>query len=111
MDPKHIVILAFQLSIVCTVLGFGLHATRTDLLYLWQRPKLLLRSLFAVMVVMPIVAVLMDQFFAYKHTVELALVALAMSPLPPLLPSKTDRAGGGHAYMVALLVTDRKSVV
>ena len=57
MDPKHIVILAFQLSIVCTVLGFGLHATRTDLLYLWQRPKLLVRSLFAVMVVMPVVAV------------------------------------------------------
>ena len=25
MDPKSIVILAFQLSIVCTVLGFGLH--------------------------------------------------------------------------------------
>ena len=33
MDPKSIVILAFQLSIVCTVLGFGLHGSRNDLLY------------------------------------------------------------------------------
>ncbi|KGQ19427.1 Sodium dependent transporter [Lysobacter dokdonensis DS-58] len=105
MDPKHIVILAFQLSIVCTVLGFGLHATKLDLLYLWHRPKLLLRSIFAVMIVMPIVAVLIERLFDFRPTTELALVALALSPLPPLLPGRMDRAGGEHAYTVALLVT------
>ncbi|MGO4549798.1 bile acid:sodium symporter family protein [Lysobacter sp. 2RAF19] len=105
IDPKHIVIFAFQLSIVCTVLGFGLHATRNDLLYLWRRPGLLVKSLLSVFLVMPVLAVLMERGFDFRRTTEMALVALSLSPLPPLLPTKADRAGGEHAYMVALLVT------
>ena len=104
MDPKQVVILAFQLSIVCTVLGFGLHATRHDLTYLSHRPGLLLKSVVSVLVVMPVVAVLMSRLFDFKITAELALVALSMSPLPPLLPTKSDRAGGEHAYMVSVLI-------
>jgi BASS family bile acid:Na+ symporter len=105
MDPKNIVILAFQLSIICMVLGFGLHAKRGDLLYLWHRPVLLLRSVLAVLIVMPIVAVAMEKLFEFDRAAELALVALSLSPIPPLLPSKTDRAGGEHGYIVALLLS------
>ena len=105
MDPKHIVIFAFQLSILCTVFGYGLHSSRNDLLYLWRRPGLLVKSLLAVFLIMPIIAVLMEQVFEFRRTTELAIVALALSPLPPLLPTKTDKAGGEHSYMVALLVT------
>jgi BASS family bile acid:Na+ symporter len=104
MDPKTIVVLMFQLSIICMVLGFGLHAKRGDLLYLWRRPGLLLRSVLSVLVVMPIVAVTMERFFDFHRAAELAIVALSLSPIPPLLPTKTDRAGGGHAYIVALLL-------
>ncbi|MCC8361548.1 bile acid:sodium symporter [Lysobacter sp. A6] len=105
MDPKSIVILACQLSIVCTVLGFGLHASRNDLLYLWRRPGLLVRSIVSVMLIMPAVALAMESLFEFRRTAELALVALAFSPIPPLLPTKSDRAGGEHAYMVSLLLT------
>ncbi len=105
MDPKHIVIFAFQLSIVCTVLGFGMQATRGDLLYLWHRPGLLLKALLSVMIVMPIVAVAMETVFDFRPTTEMAIIALSLSPLPPLLPTKAEHAGGEHSFMVALLVT------
>ena len=105
MDPKQVVILAFQLSIVCTVLGFGLHASRNDLLYLWRRPGLLVRSIVSVMLIMPAVALAMEAWFDFRPTTELALVALALSPIPPLLPTKSDRAGGEHSYIVSLLLT------
>jgi BASS family bile acid:Na+ symporter len=105
MDPKTIVIVAFQLSIICTVLGFGLHGSRNDLLYLWRRPGLLVRSLVSVLVVMPIVALSMEAIFDFRRSVELALIALSLSPIPPLLPTKADRAGGEHAYTIALLLT------
>jgi len=57
MDLKHILGLAFQVSILCTVFGFGLKATLEDLLYLIRRPGLLARSLLAVFVIMPLFAV------------------------------------------------------
>ena len=57
MDLKELVMLAFRVSILSTVFGFGLRATSRDLLYLGRRPGLLLRSVIAVFVIMPIVAV------------------------------------------------------
>jgi bile acid:Na+ symporter, BASS family len=44
MDMKQLVILAIQISILCTVFGFGLKAAPKDLLYLVQRPWLLVRT-------------------------------------------------------------------
>ena len=37
--------LVLKASIILTVFGFGLHATREDLLYLLRRPRVLVRSL------------------------------------------------------------------
>jgi hypothetical protein len=56
MELRQLVILALQVSILCTVFGFGLRATTGDLLYLARRPGLMLRSLLAMLVVMPLVA-------------------------------------------------------
>ena len=54
-------------------------------------------------------------------TVSIALVALAISPLPPLLPTREAKAGGGERYGLGLMVVlaerliglafDRKYVV
>ena len=88
MDPKQIVLLAFQVSIAATVFGFGLGATREDLLYLWRRPVLLGRSLVSVLVVMPVVALVLAQVFDFRPLVEIALIALSISPIPPLLPGR-----------------------
>jgi BASS family bile acid:Na+ symporter len=37
--------------------------------------------------------------------IELAIIALALSPIPPLLPGKQTKAGGRESYIVSLLVT------
>ena len=59
MDLKQLLVLALQVSVACTVFGFGLKMTVHDLLYLVRRPGLLARSLLAMFVVMPVVAVLL----------------------------------------------------
>ena len=43
--------------------------------------------------------------FDLRNTVEIALVALAISPMPPLLPKREIQAGGRQSYALALLVT------
>jgi bile acid:Na+ symporter, BASS family len=103
MDIKQIIVLALQVSIMLTVLGFGLKATPDHLLYLVRRPSLMWRSVLAVFVMMPIVALLLARLFHFRQVVEIALVALALSPMPPILPTKGMKAGGDSAYAVGLM--------
>jgi BASS family bile acid:Na+ symporter len=85
-----------------TVFTFGLKATPVDLLYLLRRPGLLARSLLSVFVIMPLVAVTLVILFNFRPTVEIVLVTLAISPVPPLLPRRT-RAGGHSTYGLGLM--------
>ena len=103
MALKQLVMLAIQVSIVSTVFGFGLNATRQDLLYLLRQPALLVRSLLAVFVLLPIVAVGLALAFNFPHSVKIVLVALALSPVPPLLPRKETGAGGQSSYALGLM--------
>ena len=72
MDVKQLVVLAFQISLFVIVFGYGLRAEFTDPLYLFRRPALLVRSLIAVLVVMPAVAVVLARSFDFAPTVEIA---------------------------------------
>jgi bile acid:Na+ symporter, BASS family len=103
MDLKQVVMLAIQVSILSTVFGFGLKATREDLLYLLRQPRLLARSLLAVFVILPIVAVTLVAAFNFPQSVKIVLVALALSPVPPLLPRKETGAGGHGSYALGLM--------
>ena len=103
IGPKQIVLLALQISILTTVFGFGLQATLADLLYVVRRPGLLARSLLAVFVVMPVVAVLLVAMFDFPRMVGVALVALAISPVPPLLPDRERKAGGDQSFGLGLM--------
>jgi BASS family bile acid:Na+ symporter len=103
MTSQQLVVLALQVSVLLTVFGFGLQTTVHELLYLVRRPGLLARSLVAMFVVMPIVAVAVVRVFELRPAFEIALVALAISPVPPLLPKKEGKAGGQSAYALGLM--------
>src|SRR5262245_56591235 len=101
---KQLVLLVAQISILCTVFGFGLKATRDDLLYVIRRPGLLARSLIAMFVAMPVLAFALVRLFDFRPVVEIALVALAISPVPPMLPQRERKAGGDRSYALGLLL-------
>jgi BASS family bile acid:Na+ symporter len=103
MTMQQVVILVLQVSILLTVFGFGLETTLHDLQYLVRRPALLARSLLAMFVIMPIVAVILVRAFELRPSFEIALLALAISPVPPLLPGKEGKAAGHAAYGLALM--------
>jgi len=104
MDLQQLVLLAIRTSVILTVFGFGLGATPADVLHLVRRPGLLLRSLLAMFVIMPIVAVALTRMFQFRPAVAVALVALALSPVPPILPRKESNVGR-LAYALGLLAT------
>ena len=104
MDAKQILILAFQVAIIGTVFGYGLKSTKDDLLYVVHRPGLLARSLLSMLVVMPVLAVLFVKAFDLRQTTQVVLVALSISPVPPLLLQRESTAGGRRPYGLGLML-------
>ena len=105
MTAAKFVILLLQASIFLTVFSLGLRATFQDAGWLLQRPRLLLRSLVAMNVIMPLFAAFLAAAFHLHPAVEAALVLLAVSPVPPILPWQQLKLGGSSAYVMGLLAT------
>jgi len=104
MNTQAVVGLALKASIMLTLFGFGLQANREDLLYLWRKPRLLVLSLAAMFVVMPLFALLITHEIHFDAIVVIALLALSASPVPPLLPKKVTKAGGVSPFGLGLMV-------
>ncbi len=105
MNLQQLIMLCLQASIFLTVFGYGLQATMDDALYVVRRPAFLARSLVAMFVFMPLIAVTITAVFDFHPAVEIALVAIAISPIPPLLPQRVIKAGGGASYALGLMAT------
>jgi BASS family bile acid:Na+ symporter len=105
MTTAAVVMLVLRVSLALTVLAVSLNARLSDATYLVRHPSLLLRSLTAMNLVMPVVALAFSSIFSLNAPVKLALITLSVSPIPPFLPGKALKSGGDNAYTVALLTT------
>lgn len=104
MTLQTLIPLVLQVSVLLSVLAIGLRASVHDATYLFRRPGELARSFLAMNVVMPLFAVLLVLIFGLHQAVKIAVVALAVSPIPPLLPTKLMKEGGTESYAVGLLI-------
>jgi BASS family bile acid:Na+ symporter len=103
MGGHELIKLGLQASIFLTVLGIGLAATWDEATYLLRKPGLLARSLLSMFVIMPILCVVVALVSHLPPAIKVALVALAISPVPPFLPKKQLLAGGHGAYIISLV--------
>jgi BASS family bile acid:Na+ symporter len=97
--------LALKVSLSFTVFALALNSRPGQARYLLRHRRLLARSLVAMHVVMPVIALLITSIIPVHPAVRLALVAMMISPIPAALPSKALGAGGKAAYAVSLLMT------
>jgi BASS family bile acid:Na+ symporter len=104
MNLIEIIKLALKISLVLTALGYGLKATPTDAFYLFRNPGQLIRSILAMNILMPAVAIGMALVFDLPPLVKVALIAISVSPLAPLFPKKPLQAGGHESYVIGLMV-------
>jgi bile acid:Na+ symporter, BASS family len=104
MNAIAIILLVLKASIVLSVFAIGLKATFTDAIFLFRRPKDLIRALLSMNVLMPLVALAMVAAFNLHPAVKIAIVAISVSPIPPILPNKALKAGGREDYTIGLLV-------
>jgi BASS family bile acid:Na+ symporter len=103
MSVQRWVPILLQISIALSMFGLGLATRRGALLYLFRNPGQLLRSLVSMYLVMPLIALTLIAAFDFHPALEVALVALSVSPVSPLIPGKELKAGGRDAYAIGLL--------
>jgi BASS family bile acid:Na+ symporter len=103
MTLAEAIVLILKSSIAVLVFTVGLGTAPRELTLLLRRPGQLVRSLVSMNVVMLALAVAIALLFPLKPSVKMVLIALALSPVPPVLPKKLLKAGGGHDYVTALL--------
>jgi BASS family bile acid:Na+ symporter len=103
MSLANSVVILLQLSVVLIVFSVGLKGTWQDATSLFRRPAMLARSFLSMNVIMPVLAALTAALFHLNAEVKIALILLAVSPMPPLLPRKAVKAGAKGSYVHGLL--------
>jgi BASS family bile acid:Na+ symporter len=104
MNATQLVGFGMNLSMWLMVFSVALNAGDWRARLLFREPALLLRSLVAMYVVMPLFAAWVALNFELDRALLVALILLALSPVPPLLPSKQIKAGGSTNFVIGLLV-------
>lgn len=104
MSLQTLIPIVLKASILLNVFTIGLRASPHDASYLFRRPAELIRALLAMNLLMPLFAFALVSLFDLNPAVRIALVALSVSPIPPLLPKKIAKAGGADSYGIGLLI-------
>jgi bile acid:Na+ symporter, BASS family len=104
MTLQQVLLFALKTSIALSVLALGLKSTIADDTYLLRRPALLVRAFLSMNVVMPVVALILALTLNLHPAVNIALIALSVSPVPPIFPKKAMKSGGREDYTIGLLV-------
>jgi BASS family bile acid:Na+ symporter len=107
VDPATLKLL-ITASILLLVFALGARATFADATSLFrdlfQPPRRLLRALVAMYIVVPAAATGMGLAFDLATPVRVALLAIAIAPIPPILPGKQLKVGGSSEHVFGLLV-------
>ena len=96
---------ALAWSVRGMIFGLGLRARWSDVAFLWHQPGLLLRSLLAMYVVIPVCAVMMVKTLELPQTTRVAVLVIAISAGAPLVPRRLLQSGGDPRYVLSLAVT------
>src|SRR5262245_11311944 len=103
-ELMSVIVVILKTSVFLNVLALGLAARVSDATFVLSRPWLLLRSIFAMNVIMPLFAAALVEAFDLNPALKVGLVAASLSPVPPLLPRREFKAHGSAPYTIGLLV-------
>ena len=93
------------ITIFSLMLAIGVNLSFAELLYLWRRPVILLRTLLAVVVLVPLVVIFLIRLFDLSSGITTGLALLAAAPGAPLTTKRSQMAGGTFPYSVSLQLT------
>ena len=105
MDTADIVKFILMSGVVLTVTSVGLRSRPADTRLLLRNPRLGSRAMVSMFVLMPLFVIgLTSALPAMDQASHAALIALSVSPMPPILPRRQVTMGASGDYAVGLQV-------
>jgi BASS family bile acid:Na+ symporter len=104
LDAIAVVKFVLIAGIALTVLSIGLRARPADTFLLLRNPRLGVRAMVAMFVLTPLFVIGLALALQLGSADRAALIALSVSPVPPILPRRQAVVGGGGNYAIGLCV-------
>ena len=104
MDLMIVAKLALLASIMLVVLSFGLGTSVNEALAFLREPGTAARAMLSMFAILPLFVLGLVALFPLKPAVAFTLLALSVSPMPPVYPGKAGKQGGGDQYVMGLFV-------
>jgi bile acid:Na+ symporter, BASS family len=102
MTITSVILVAANVSLAMTMLCAGMGGLSGNTTYLIRRRGLFLRSLLSMSVLQPLFALWLCFAYDLRPAAMLALLAMAVSPMPPILPTGVLKVRGNRAFEVSL---------
>jgi BASS family bile acid:Na+ symporter len=104
MDPVTLLKLAIVTSIVLIVVSIGMHVPQGTALRFLKDPAPASKAMLAMFVAMPLFTLLVTWLLPLEPPVRIALLALSLSPMPPILPRKEAKEGASMDFAIGIQV-------
>ncbi|MBL0141646.1 MAG: hypothetical protein IPP91_06155 [Betaproteobacteria bacterium] len=91
-------------TVFTVMFDLGLAIVPGEFRWVWQRPALMLKGLFSVLVAVPALALVVTWVMALPRPVEVGIVLMALSPGAPVALRKSLGAGGHRSFAPALQI-------
>lgn len=103
--PDWLLSVVAMATVFTVMFSIGLGVSFGEFRWIWRRPGLMLKALFAVLVAVPAIAIVASEALGLPRLAEMAIVLMAVSPGAPVALRKSLRSGGHKAFAPGLQVT------
>jgi predicted Na+-dependent transporter len=102
--PEQILTLIAAATVFAVMLDLGLGIVLGEFRWVLRHPGLVARGLFAVLIAVPVLALVLVRAFDLPRGVEIGIVLMAISPGAPVALRRSLGAGGHRAFAPALQI-------
>jgi len=102
--PGSILSIVAAATLFAVMFDLGLAIVPGEFRWVVQRPVLMLKAVFAVLVAVPVLALVVTRGFDLPRSVEIGIVLMAISPGAPVALRRSMGAGGHQTFAPALQI-------
>jgi BASS family bile acid:Na+ symporter len=92
-------------TLLSLMLSLGLNLTFAQVIFLWTKTRLLVRSILSVVILVPITGILAALLLPVESALRVVILAMAAAPGAPLTTKRVVMSGGNLSYGGSLQVT------
>jgi len=102
--PEALMTVVAAATVFSVMFAIGLGIVPREFRWVLQRSGLVAKSLFSVLIAVPVVALAVARAFDLSRPVEIGIVLMAISPGAPVALRRSIDAGGHHSFAPALQI-------